>query len=126
MRYAAGVFIILHALVHAMYVGQALRWFELRDGMTWPLGARLLSPVPDDGLRVVAAIAIGAASLALIAGGAGMFLDAAWGAAVAVAAAVVLSLLHLALWDGDLRTSPDQGLYGIIINLAIVTWIAAH
>ena len=55
MTIAAGVFITLHGLVHAMYVGQALRWFELRESMTWPDGAVLmpgfakLGVVPESG-----------------------------------------------------------------------------
>ena len=125
MRYAAGVFIVLHAMVHAMYAGQALRWFELREGMAWPLEARLLSSVSDDSLRVFAAIAIGITSVTLIAGGVGIYLDATWGGGVTVAAAIVLSLLHLLLRDGDLRTSPDQGHYGIIINLVIPARVVA-
>ena len=126
MTYAAGVFIFFHALVHAMYVGQAMQWFELRDDMTWPLGSRFLSSVPENGLRLFAASAIGIASLALMAGAIGILLDTAWGDGVTVVAAAVLSLLHIMLWDGDLKTSPDQGLYGVIINVVIVAWVLAR
>jgi hypothetical protein len=62
MTIAAGVFIALHGLVHAMYVGQALRWFELREGMTWPDGAVLLPVRSNTTLHVVAAVAIGISS----------------------------------------------------------------
>jgi hypothetical protein len=37
------VFIVLHGLVHLLYAGQALRFFELRPGLTWPDGAWTLS-----------------------------------------------------------------------------------
>ena len=43
----------------------------------------------------------------------------------AFVAAVVLSVLHFLLWDGDVKTLPDQGLYGVVINVGIVVWIAA-
>ncbi len=36
MQIVVGVFLILHGLVHLLYAGQALRYFELRPGMTWP------------------------------------------------------------------------------------------
>ena len=126
MRLAAGAFIILHGLVHAMYVGQAIQWFELRVGMAWPIGARFLpSEISDGVLRAFAAITIGIAAAALVAGGVGILLDAGWGGSVTVTAAIVASLLHILLWDGDIKTSADQGLYGIIINVVIVAWILA-
>ncbi len=52
-------------------------------------------------------------------------MDAGWGAWVTIASAVLVSLLHILLWDGDMKTSPDQGLYGVIINVIIVAWILA-
>ena len=125
MTIAAGLFVAMHGLVHAMYVGQSLRWFELREGMTWPVGARYLSSIPDATLKVSAAIAIGVSSLALVAGGIGIAMNAGWGATVTFVAAVVLSVLHFLLWDGDVKTLPDQGLYGVVINVGIVVWIAA-
>ena len=38
MDIVAGVFLILHGLVHLLFAGQVLRFFELRPGMIW-LGA---------------------------------------------------------------------------------------
>ena len=126
MRIAAGTFIVFHGLVHLMYVGQALGWFELRTGMTWPVGARLPpSGISDSGLRAFAAITIGITSVALVVGGVGILLGAEWGGWVTIVSASILSLLHILLWDGDMKTSPDQGLYGVIINVVIVGWILA-
>ena len=125
MTIAVGVFVAMHGLVHAMYVGQALGWFELREGMTWPGGARLFSSMPDTALRVAAAITVGILSLALVAGGIGIAMGTGWGPTVTLVAAVVVSVAHLVLWDGDVKTFPDQGLYGIVINIVIVVWIVA-
>ena len=125
MTIAAGVFIALHGLVHAMYVGQALRWFELREGMTWPDGAALLPVRSNTTLHVVAAVTIGSSSLALVVGGVGIALDAGWGRPVTLVAAIAASVFHILLWNGDIRTAPDQGLYGVIINILIVVWILA-
>lgn len=124
MRILAGALIILHGLVHLMYVGQALRWFELREGMDWPTGARLVpGRTSDSGLRGFAAITIGMASFALVAGGVGILLDTVWASWVTIIGAILLSFLHVLLWNGDLKTSPDQGLYGVIINAVIVVWL---
>ena len=124
MRILAGALISLHGLVHLRYVGQALRWFELREGMEWPTGARLVpGRISDSGLRGFAATTIGMASLALVAGGVGILFDTGWATWVTIIGAILLSLLHILLWNGDLKTSPDQGLYGVIINAVIVVWL---
>jgi hypothetical protein len=108
-----------------MYVGQALRWFELREGMTWPDGTALLPVSSKTTLHAIAAVAIGVSSLALVAGGVGIALDAAWGRPVTLVAAIAASVFHILLWNGDVRTAPDQGLYGVIINIEINVWILA-
>jgi hypothetical protein len=123
LRIAAGAFIALHGLVHAMYIGQALRWFELRDGMTWPDGAVFLPMASDRAVKVFAAITIGISSLALVVGGVAIAMNAGWGRPLTLVAAIAASLSHVLLWNGDIRTSPDQGLYGVIINIAIAAWI---
>jgi hypothetical protein len=121
---AVGVLIVLHGLVHSLYVGQALRWFELREGMAWPVGARFLSTATDTALKISAAITIGISSLALVLGGVGIAVGVEWGQPITLVAAALLSLLHILFWDGNLTTFPEQGLYGIIINVVIVLWIA--
>lgn len=106
-------------------MGQALRLFELREGMTWPDGARFLSAIPDSALEALAAITIGLSSLALIVGGIGIALGVGWGPPVTLVAAILLAVVHVLLWNGDWRTFSDQGLYGIIIDVAIVIVIVA-
>ena len=81
--------------------------------------------MPDTALRVAAAITVGILSLALVAGGIGIAMGTGWGPTVTLVAAVVVSVAHLVLWDGDVKTFPDQGLYGIVINIVIVVWIVA-
>jgi hypothetical protein len=36
MTLVLGLFLILHGLVHLLYLGQSARLFELRSGMVWP------------------------------------------------------------------------------------------
>jgi hypothetical protein len=47
----------LHALAHLLYAGHALRFFELRPGLTWPDGAWAFSrPLGDETARRLAAV----------------------------------------------------------------------
>jgi hypothetical protein len=123
VRIAFGIFIIFHALVHAMYVGQALRWFELRPGMTWPSGSWALSSFSDNGVRLFATLSIGLCSIAMIVGAAGYLANASWGGWVVIASAALVSLVHALLWSGAWTEFGDQGGYGVIINAAIIAVI---
>jgi len=123
VRIAFGIFIIFHALVHAMYVGQALRWFELRPGLTWPDGSWVLSSLSDTGVRLFAALSIGLCSLTMIVGAAGYLANASWGGWVVIASAALVSVIHALLWSGKWAQFGDQGGYGVIINAAIIAVI---
>ena len=45
MKIVAGIFLILHGLVHLLYFGHALRYFELQPGMAWPDGSWAFSKI---------------------------------------------------------------------------------
>ena len=121
MRIALGVFIIFHALVHLMYVGQALRWFELKPGMDWPDEARFLpSGISDHDIRTFAALAIGTTALAMIVGVAGFLARAGWGNWTIIAGAALVSLAHVLLWSGRWAEFADDGGIGVIINVAVI------
>ncbi|MBN2177552.1 MAG: hypothetical protein JW722_07840 [Demequinaceae bacterium] len=123
MRVFLGIFLIFHGMVHAMYVGQALRWFELRPGMAWPTGAWTLSSLSDGALRTVASVAIGTGSLALMLGGAGMLLKWGWADWVVIGGAALATVAHLLLWSGKWSEFGDHGGYGVIINVAAIVAI---
>ncbi len=125
MRIALGIFIIFHALVHAMYVGQALRWFELRPGMPWPDGSAVLGSLSDGAVRAFAAISIGACSIAMIAGAAGYLAGAEWGTWTVVGSATLVSVAHALLWSGKWSQFGDHGGYGVAINVALVAVLLA-
>jgi len=126
VRIAFGIFVIFHALVHAMYVGQALRWFELRPGLTWPDGSWVLSSLSDTGVRLFAALSIGLCSLTMIVGATGYLANASWGGWVVIASAALMSVIHALLWSGAWAQFGDHGGYGVIINIAIIAIILAQ
>ena len=125
MRIALGIFIIFHSLVYAMYAGQALRWFELKPGMTWPDGSWALSSAPQATVRLVTALSIAVCSAAMIVGASGYLAGAPWGGWVVIASAGVFSALDVLLWSGKWADFADQGGIGVLINVGLVALLLA-
>lgn len=121
IRYVAGVFLILHGLVHLLYFGQSQRIFELQPGLAWPDGSwvfgRLLGTDPT---RAVASVALAISALGLIAGGLGILLGQPWWQGLTVGSLALSSLLYLAMWNASLQHLDNQGAIGILINLAVL------
>lgn len=116
-----GVFIVLHGLVHLLYVAQSQRLFELQPGMDWPAGSWALSgPLGEGVTRLLGSLAFGAVAAALVAGGAGLLLRVAWWRPPVVGAAALSAVVILLLWDGTLHSLNDQGLLGLLIDGALL------
>ena len=74
-----GVFLVLHGLVHLLYVGQSQRMFELQPGMVWPDGSWLLSRLlNNETVRWVTAVSLVIAALVFVISAAGLFLGQSW------------------------------------------------
>lgn len=115
-----GVFISLHAMVHVLYAGHTLRFFELRPGLTWPDGSWLFSRLlGNPAVRWLAAVFLTLAALGFLSAGLGLFFGAGWARPVTLGAAGFSVLIYLLLWDGKFQALPDQGGVGILINLGI-------
>lgn len=116
-----GIFLFLHGIVHLLYAGQSIRFFELRPNMTWPDGSWLFSKIlSNEATRMVGVVLLVLIALGLITGGLGMLLKQEWARTVAVVSAVVSSVLFIVFWDGHFQTWSEQGGVGILINLAII------
>jgi hypothetical protein len=120
-RIILGVFMVLHGLVHLLYLGQSARYFELQPGLVWPDGSWAFSGLlGDQATRVLASIALVLAAIGFVAGGAGIFLRQIWWRPVVVAVATFSAIIYFLLWDGALRNLDDKGWIGILINAAIL------
>jgi len=118
-----GLFLILHGLVHLLYVGQSRRLFQIPN-LSWPdeswLFARFLS-VPA--ARWVAVVLLGLATLAFVGGGVGVLARQGWGGAVALGAAALSSAIYILFWNGKWKSLSEQGIIAILINLAVAALI---
>lgn len=116
-----GIFFVLHGIVHILYFGQSVRYFELQPGMAWPDGSWAFSRLLGDaGSRNLASVLLVLAAVIFVIGGIGIFAKQAWWRLVILAAAVFSSVIYLLFWDGSWGHLDNKGGVGILINLAIL------
>lgn len=121
IKVIAGVFLILHGLVHLFYMGQAARLFDLQAGMNWPDGSWAFSKLlGESGTRSLAVIFCIAAVAAFLIAGAGIFFGQSWWRTAVAAAAGISIVLYILFWNGRVLHLDYQGGIGILINVAIL------
>ena len=121
MNILAGIFLILHGLVHLLYFGQSARLFELQAGMTWPDGSWAFTRIFGNGsTRVLASVACVLAAIGFLVGSIGLFTTQAWWYPVVVGSAAFSSIIFILFWDGQMQALANKGLFGILINLGIL------
>jgi len=121
---AMGVFFILHGLVHLLYAGHSLRYFQLRPDITWPDGAWLFSRLfSDQTTRLLAGVMLVLASIGFVIAGIALILQQDWWRPAVIGAAVFSSLIYFLFWDGRFRALDAQGAVGLLINLAILAMV---
>jgi hypothetical protein len=120
-RIILGVFIVLHGLVHLLYFGQSARYFELQPEMVWPDGSWAFSRLLGDAAtRILASISCVLAAIGFVAGGTGILFRQAWWRPVVVASAAFSAGIIVLFWDGKMQMLDDQGVIGLLINIAIL------
>jgi hypothetical protein len=121
LRIVMGIFMVLHGLVHLLYVGQSRRLFELQPGMVWPDGAWAFSGLLGEGAtRWAASIAYGVAAIGFLVSGVGILARQSWWRPAVVGSAALSALMIVLLWDGKLQKLADQGLIALLINAVIL------
>jgi hypothetical protein len=116
-----GAFLIAHGLVYAMYIGQALRLFELRPGFTWPDGSWALSGlIGDSAVHSVAAVLLALSAAGFAVSGIALIARQSWWVTLASVTAIVATMALVLLWNGRMRELDAQGAFAILINVAII------
>ncbi len=123
LQIALGVFLVLHGLVHLLYVGLSRGRFEAGSigwsGRSWLLRG-LLS---EEALRWVATAAYAAATVLFVVAGAAVLAGAGWMGTSISLAAVVSALAILVFWDGRVHKLADQGFIGVLIDVALIAGV---
>lgn len=121
LKTGAGIFLILHGLVHFLYLGMAANWFKLPiPGMDWPVQSWLFSRFGAGDFSRVFAVGFSVVSIILFGvAGAGLLSGQAWWRTFLTLGVIVSSAMFLLLWEGKARNLAEQGLVGILINIAM-------
>ncbi len=121
VKIIAGVFLILHALVHLLYFGQSARLFELKAGMTWPDSSWAFSKLlGDNTTRTLAVIFCILAAVGFVISAGGVFFSQSWWRTAIIAASTFSIILFFLFWNGRLQQLDSQGGVGILIDAAIL------
>ena len=121
IRIVLSIFVVLHGLVHLLYVGHSRRIFELQPGMVWPDGSWAFSRIlGDEGARLLSAVLLVLAAVGFVAGGAAIFFRQAWWRPVVVGAAAFSAAIFVLFWDGAWQNLDDKGAIALLINTAIL------
>jgi len=116
-----GVFVILHGLVHLLYFGQSRRYFELQPGLTWPDGSWAFSGfLGNSTTRSLTNILLVLVAIFLVIGGIGLLTKWELWRSIVVGGALLSTITYLLLWNGKIQGLDNQGLIGILINIAIL------
>jgi len=121
IRIIAGIFLVLHGLVHLLYFGQSSRLFELQPGLVWPDGSWAFSVLlgVNPG-RILASVTCILAALGLVISGVGVFIGQPWWRTAVVASAIFSGILYILFWNGRLQHIDGQGGVGLLIDVAIL------
>lgn len=120
-----GIFILLHGLVHVLYVGHSLGFFDIASRLRWPESSwALAKALPVKSIKRLAGIVMLAAALLFLFSGIGLISDRAWWRPILGATIAVSSLGYLLFWNGKWQRLSDQGLIGVLINIAMLVLAA--
>src|SRR4030043_988994 len=124
IKIIAEVFLMLHSIVHLLYLGQSARLFEMQAGLTWPDGSWAFSKLlGESSTRTLAIIFCILAAVGFVIGGAGIFFSQSWWHTAVIVSAVFSGVLYILFWNGRLQHLDSQGGVGLLIDAAILAAI---
>lgn len=123
MKYFIGIFYILHGLVHLLYMGHSLNFFELEKGFIWPDNSKFLSNIVNlhAKKRLAAALCVMAA-ISFVVSGICVITGHPWNKMVILIAVITSTVLFIAFWDGSRRNLLAQGGIALLINILILVY----
>ena len=122
VRWALGIFIVLHGLVHLWYLTLSQGLVEFQAEMGWTGRSWLLSAfLGDPALRWLSTALYAVATLGFLAGGLGLVAQQDWWELITIAAAAISAVTIVLFWDGGTQMLVQKGLIGFLIDITILT-----
>lgn len=122
----AGIFLILHGLVHFWYVVLSFEWVPFQPDMGWTGQSWLFSSILKDSiLRPFAGILFAIAALLFIISGISIFFTPDWLKTILLISSFFSSFILLLFWDGSTQMLVQKGIIGLIINLVVAAIVLA-
>jgi len=119
--------LLLHGIVHLLYFGQSLRYFELQPGMVWPDGSWFFTKfLSVSSNRSLAGMACIIAAAGFLSGGTGLLFNQVWWQALILGSAGLSILIFILFWDGKWQKLADKGGIGLLINFVLIYVIIAY
>ena len=126
LRILAGIFVILHGLVHLWYVTLSARLVEYKPDMGWTGESWLPTDlIGDSAARVLASGLYALAAIGFVVGGIGLLARQDWRGAVLAGSAVLSTAIIVLFWDGNTSMLIQKGLIGVLINLGVLLALVA-
>lgn len=123
MEYFLGIFYILHGLVHLLYMGHSLNYFELGKGFIWPDNSKLLANIFSlQTKKILAGVLCIIAAISFVAAGICVLIGHPWQQIEIIFAVIISTLLFVTFWDGSSLKLHTQGGIAIIINILILVF----
>ena len=120
-RFAIGIFIILHGLVHLWYFTLSQGLVPFKPEMGWSGHSWLFSPTLGSATaRSLAGLLYLVAAVLFVVAGAAVLARTGWTRPVLAAAALFSSVLILLFWEGGLQMWMEKGALGLLLNLALL------
>ena len=124
MAYFAGIFYILHGLVHLLYMGHSFHYFELEKGFDWPNNSKLLDNVFSLQIKKkIAGVLCVIAAIFFVMSGICVLTGHHWHYQTIIAAVITSTVLFIAFWDGSRRKLHTQGGVAIMLNMLILIYM---
>ena len=121
VRWALGIFIGLHGLVHLWYLTLSQGLVEFEAEMGWTGQSWLFSAfLGDSATRWTGTALYAIATLGFVAGGLGLVAQQDWWEPITISAAAISAVTIVLFWDGGMQMLVQKGLIGFLVDIIVL------
>ena len=114
-----------HGWAHIWYVILSKRIISYEDWMAWTGRSWLFTGIIGESMSLwIATVGYAGSLLGFIASGVLLFFGKPFWRPAALASALLSSSMILLFWDGELSMLKEKGIIGLLINIALMIYIA--